>query len=144
MRIDLVPPQPSGSRFLRWTLSEGDRPIYTAAYGSWLIFIPVAYLAIIGLVCLAVPFLAVMPGQPKLTQKAWLQIFLEAWPFGALILYAARRVWVMAEPYRLILDLATRHYHTAERLSEQWESLERNVRGNPGSLSLEAQATERQ
>ena len=110
MRTDLVPPQHSGSGFFRWSMSDGDKPTFTATFGSWLLFIPAGYFAIFGLLCLVVPFLAIMPGQPKLTQKIWLQIFLITWLFGALLLYLVRIIWVGAEPYRLSLDLATRHY----------------------------------
>ena len=110
MRTDLVPPQQSCRGFLRWSLSDGDKPTFTTIYGSRLAFIPVAYVAIIGLFFLVVPLLAMMPGQPKYPQKVWLQMFLIAWPISTLIFYAARMFWIMAEPYRLSLDLATRHY----------------------------------
>ena len=110
MRTDLIPPQHSGSGFFRWTMSDGDKPTFTATDGSWLLLIPVGYYTIFGLFILAVPFLALMPGQPKLTQKIWLQMFLMTWLFGALLFWLARIFWGGAEPYRLSLDLATRHY----------------------------------
>ncbi|MDQ2799669.1 MAG: hypothetical protein M3Y13_08520 [Armatimonadota bacterium] len=109
MNTDLAPPRQNLSGFVRWPKSDADGSIVTITFGSWLLWIPITIFVIFALLCLAAPFLAVMPGQPKLTLRAWLPLF-GTWLWSLLFLYGARAVWFMAQPYHLNLDLASRRY----------------------------------
>jgi len=109
VRTDLAPPQQHLRGFVRWPAPGADSTAIMVTSGSWLELIPVAFFGIFGLLCFAFPFLAVMPGQPPLTNSQWFPLF-SAWLFSALSFYAARLVLRLAQPYQLSLDLCSRRY----------------------------------
>lgn len=112
MTKDLAPPRQDLGGFVRWPAPGADDSTLTVTFGSWLALIPVAFLVLMGLVCLTLPFLAItmpMPGQPALTLENWFS-FLAMWLLSALIFYGARLVLRMVKPSWLNLDLAARRY----------------------------------
>ncbi len=112
MNTDLAPPQGNLAGFVRWSEPGAGNSLYTITFGTWLMLIPFLWVAAGGLFCLVLPILAMTmpaPARAAPPQSEW-PYYLVMWLFSLLMFWAARQVWVMAEPYRLSLDIATRHY----------------------------------
>lgn len=112
MTQDLAPPRQDLGGFVRWPAPGADDSTLTVTFGSWFNLIPVAFLVLMGLFSLTLPFLAIMmptPGQPALTLENWFS-FLVMWLLSALIFYGTRLVLRMIQPSWLNLDLAAHRY----------------------------------